>query len=84
MTGLFTYGRRPTAEVEAAARRRLAAAKIKKHVREAVKVAPRPALTGDQCAEIVSQLLAVCAVDDTTTRQVVSLVATNAGGGDNE
>lgn len=78
LAGLFSFGRTPTAEVEAAARRNLAAAKIKKHLRETVAAAPRPALSSEQCAEIVGQLLASSEVDGKTARRVVGLVAGGA------
>lgn len=39
-SGLFTYGRKPTPEVEAAARQKLATAKIDRAIHEALAASP--------------------------------------------
>ncbi|MBA2715609.1 MAG: hypothetical protein H0U51_00850 [Propionibacteriales bacterium] len=54
LAGLYTYGRTPDPETEAAARRELATAKIERAIREAIAAAPP--LTNEQRERIASLL----------------------------
>ncbi len=55
LSGLYIYGKHPSPEVEANARRELAAAKIERAVREAIAKAPR--LTDEQRERIAALLV---------------------------
>lgn len=55
LAGLYAFGRTPTPEVEAAARRALTVAKIARSIREGL--AASPAITPEQRAELATLLI---------------------------